>query len=135
MVPGDYLVPFVSAPGQEILVAFGNTDELRRVFINLLGSARKFSTKSASVKSQLDTFEESCRVRVVDSGPAIARTYLPKLGERFFRLDLSRDRASGGLRLGTFNCGKYRRRPRRRSPLQQRTRERNGSYRYSPDRA
>ncbi len=77
----------------------GNTDQLHRVFFNLIENAIKYTTQggiTACIEPQLDRV----RVTIEDSGPGIAAEHLPHVFERFYRVDMARSREQGGSGLG-----------------------------------
>jgi two-component system phosphate regulon sensor histidine kinase PhoR len=87
----------------ELLVR-GERDELIRLFENLVENALKYgaSGKRVEVAVGADTSEGAADaiVSVRDFGPGIAPEHLPRLTERFYRVDAEASRAQGGTGLG-----------------------------------
>jgi two-component system phosphate regulon sensor histidine kinase PhoR len=83
----------------------GDRDELVRVFENLVENALKYGATgkrvdvAAVVADAADGLAEA-QVRVRDYGPGIAPEHLPRLTERFYRVDVRESRAQGGTGLG-----------------------------------
>jgi len=83
----------------------GDRDELVRVFENLVENALKYGASGERVHITLTQAvslggEPEARVSVRDYGPGIAPEHLPRLTERFYRVDVSESRAQGGTGLG-----------------------------------
>jgi two-component system phosphate regulon sensor histidine kinase PhoR len=78
----------------------GNNDELRSAFSNLFSNAIRYTPEGGSVL--LRWFERGGQpvLAVQDSGIGIGAQHLPRLTERFYRVDLSRSRETGGTGLG-----------------------------------
>jgi two-component system phosphate regulon sensor histidine kinase PhoR len=85
----------------EPLTARGDRDELIRVFENLIENALKYgaSGKRVDISLARDADGEAL-IAVRDYGPGIAREHLPRLTERFYRVDVAESRAQGGTGLG-----------------------------------
>jgi two-component system phosphate regulon sensor histidine kinase PhoR len=81
----------------------GNTDELRQVFQNLIENAVKYSASGSKVmvSTRLSKKRKGflC-VDVVDAGDGIDPEHIPRLTERFYRVDKGRSRSKGGTGLG-----------------------------------
>ncbi|MEZ4389500.1 MAG: ATP-binding protein [Polyangiales bacterium] len=73
---------------------------LEQVLVNLIDNAIKYSGAGAAVTVRAATRAEGVRLTVSDSGPGIEARHLPRLFERFYRIDSSRSRAVGGTGLG-----------------------------------
>jgi two-component system, OmpR family, phosphate regulon sensor histidine kinase PhoR len=87
------------------LLVPGDRDELIRVFENLVENALKYAASGKRVDIALALAEapdgqREARVAVRDRGPGIAPEHLPRLTERFYRVDVSESRAQGGTGLG-----------------------------------
>jgi two-component system phosphate regulon sensor histidine kinase PhoR len=80
----------------------GDRDELLRVFENLIENALKYaaSGKRVDITLSADSDRSEARVSVRDYGPGIAPEHLPRLTERFYRVDVADSRAQGGTGLG-----------------------------------
>jgi two-component system, OmpR family, phosphate regulon sensor histidine kinase PhoR len=83
----------------------GDRDELVRVFENLVENALKYGAAGKSVDITLargisPDGEPEARVAVRDYGPGIAPEHVPRLTERFYRVDVRESRAQGGTGLG-----------------------------------
>jgi two-component system phosphate regulon sensor histidine kinase PhoR len=79
----------------------GDHDELVRVFENLIENALKYGGTGRKVDVTLTrTAERTARISVRDYGPGIAAEHLPRLTERFYRVDVLESRAQGGTGLG-----------------------------------
>jgi two-component system phosphate regulon sensor histidine kinase PhoR len=95
----------VSAPATPVMVP-GDRDELLRVFENLVENALKYGAAGKRVEigvgseASEDGRAEEAVVRVRDFGPGIAPEHLPRLTERFYRVDVAHSRAEGGTGLG-----------------------------------
>jgi two-component system phosphate regulon sensor histidine kinase PhoR len=91
-------------PEAPVLIA-GDREELLRVFENLIENALKYGASGGKVVISLAASApgESApeiRVKVRDFGPGIAPEHLPRLTERFYRVDVGDSRAQGGTGLG-----------------------------------
>ena len=85
----------------------GDADQLRQVLTNLIENAIKYGGHGARVGLRLDGPSEglglrgpAVRVTVSDSGPGIDPLHIPRLTERFYRVDSHRSREMGGTGLG-----------------------------------
>jgi two-component system phosphate regulon sensor histidine kinase PhoR len=95
----------VSVDAPDELSVLGDRDELLRVVENLVENAIKYGGRGGRVEVTLSrTGEEGASDRVElhvrDYGPGIAPEHLPRLTERFYRVDVADSRAQGGTGLG-----------------------------------
>jgi two-component system phosphate regulon sensor histidine kinase PhoR len=78
----------------------GNKSELRSAFSNLIFNAVKYTPPRADIRI-IWRFDDSMGCFIVrDSGEGIAARHIPRLTERFYRVDHGRSRESGGTGLG-----------------------------------
>lgn len=79
----------------------GEEGELHSAFANLVDNAAKYTPASGTVRIcwRLDEQGQG-RFEVHDTGPGIAPEHLPRLTERFYRVDAGRARSAGGAGLG-----------------------------------
>ncbi|MEM1125827.1 MAG: ATP-binding protein [Bacteroidota bacterium] len=96
--------------------AFGSSERIRQVLSNLVENAIKYNTEGGHVElivraqsrtPKLQRDEEALRtdqtvikVSIADDGIGIAPQHMPRITERFYRVDKSRSRAQGGTGLG-----------------------------------
>src|SRR5215217_2926965 len=83
----------------------GDRDELTRVFENLVENALKYGASGKRVDVAFSTATAAdggteTLVAVRDYGPGIAAEHMPRLTERFYRVDVTQSRAEGGTGLG-----------------------------------
>jgi two-component system phosphate regulon sensor histidine kinase PhoR len=83
----------------------GDREELLRLFENLVENALKYGASGGKVVVTLieaasGEGQQEIRVLVRDFGPGIAPEHLPRLTERFYRVDVGDSRAQGGTGLG-----------------------------------
>jgi len=93
----------VAAPAEPLMV-LGDRDELIRLFENLIENGLKYGASGKRVDIALapvaNDGKGEARVSVRDYGPGIAAEHLPRLTERFYRVDVGESRAQGGTGLG-----------------------------------
>ena len=83
-----------------------DSDQLTQVFTNLLDNALKYGKPGGEIKLSASVAQDQqfpsggIVVTVEDNGAGIAREHLPRLTERFYRVDKGRSRAVGGTGLG-----------------------------------
>jgi two-component system phosphate regulon sensor histidine kinase PhoR len=81
--------------------AIGDSDELTIVFQNLVDNAIKYAKPSTTVRVTARPLSaQRLAVAVADEGDGIPAAHLPRLTERFYRVDTARSRALGGTGLG-----------------------------------
>ena len=73
---------------------------LEQAAVNLLDNAIKYSPKKSVIHIQALTVDEEIQIRFNDEGIGIAQKHLPRLFERFYRVDKARSRKLGGTGLG-----------------------------------
>ncbi|HET9272792.1 MAG TPA: ATP-binding protein, partial [Methyloceanibacter sp.] len=87
-------------------VVRGDRDELLQVLQNLVQNAFKYGNKGGKVRIEAKHIPSIGRqagryaIAVIDSGPGIAPEHLPRLTERFYRVDVASSREKGGTGLG-----------------------------------
>ena len=87
----------------EALNLTGDHDELIRLAENLIGNAIKYGSlpdRSSTVEVSITVNGAQARLRVRDHGAGITREHIPRLTERFYRIDTGASRANGGTGLG-----------------------------------
>jgi len=94
----------VVAPSEPLDV-LGDRDELIRALENLVENALKYGAAGKRVditltRAQTRTGTPEARLSVRDFGPGIAPEHLPRLTERFYRVDVADSRSQGGTGLG-----------------------------------
>ncbi|WNO53040.1 ATP-binding protein [Stakelama saccharophila] len=79
----------------------GDRAQLSQLLHNIIGNAMKYGRKDTPVRIRLTAAEgDMVRLQVADEGDGIAPEHLPRLTERFYRVDSGRSRAGGGTGLG-----------------------------------
>ncbi len=94
----------VAAPAEPLSV-LGDRDELVRALENLVENALKYGAAGKRVditltRAQVRAGAPEASIAVRDYGPGIAPEHLPRLTERFYRVDVADSRAQGGTGLG-----------------------------------
>ncbi|MDJ0950005.1 MAG: ATP-binding protein [Alphaproteobacteria bacterium] len=87
---------------QEVMV-IGDLDQIAQVFENLIDNAIKYSPQSGEVRVAMRRARgavPSYAVEIADQGEGIAPEHVPRLTERFYRVDPARSRQLGGTGLG-----------------------------------
>lgn len=77
----------------------GNPDRIKELFINLIDNAIKY-TEEGTIKVACKEQDENLFILVKDSGVGIPKKDLPRIFERFYRVDKGRSRKMGGTGLG-----------------------------------
>jgi histidine kinase len=86
--------------GAAPLVAWADPDRVAQILLNLVGNAVRYTPEGGCITVRLGADEEHVWAAVVDTGVGIAAEELPLIFERFYRVDRSRARASGGSGIG-----------------------------------
>ncbi len=74
--------------------------EIESVVVNLLSNAMRYTPPDGEITLSWNSGPEGAQLSVADTGIGIAPEYLPRLTERFFRVDRGRSRDEGGIGLG-----------------------------------
>ncbi|WP_151448286.1 phosphate regulon sensor histidine kinase PhoR [Lacisediminimonas profundi] len=78
----------------------GSTDELRSAFLNLATNAVRYTPEGGTVTLEWKNTDTGPEFSVTDTGIGIAPEHVPRLTERFYRVDKSRSRETRGTGLG-----------------------------------
>jgi histidine kinase len=78
----------------------GDPDRIEQVLINLLANALQYTPPDGTVTIQVTPSDYFAQVEIRDSGIGIPPEHLPHIFERFYRVDKSRTRRSGGTGIG-----------------------------------
>jgi two-component system phosphate regulon sensor histidine kinase PhoR len=78
----------------------GDEVQIHSAFANLVDNAAKYTPPEGSVQMRWWTDKMGAYFSVTDTGIGIAREHIPRLTERFYRVDAGRSRATGGSGLG-----------------------------------
>ncbi|MCW5692688.1 MAG: two-component sensor histidine kinase [Pseudolabrys sp.] len=94
----------MAIPAEPVMV-LGDRDELIRALENLVENALKYGAAGKRVdvtlsRAQTRAGAPEARIAIRDFGPGIAPEHLPRLTERFYRVDVADSRSQGGTGLG-----------------------------------
>ena len=88
----------VQATGQQRLR--GSQNELLSLATNLVSNAVRYTPEGGVIRISWQDRSDGAELIVADTGIGIAQDDIPRLTERFYRVDVGRSRASGGTGLG-----------------------------------
>jgi len=94
---GRHAISLEAAPRRDLL---GAESELASAFGNLISNAVRYTPAGGKIALYWHDGPEGASFTVADSGPGIAPEHIPRLTERFYRVDRSRSRETGGTGLG-----------------------------------
>jgi two-component system sensor histidine kinase VicK len=77
-----------------------DTDKMRQVIDNLLSNAVKYSPDGGTITISVETTDTQVLIKITDEGIGIPRDALPKIFDRFYRVDKARNHDQGGTGLG-----------------------------------
>jgi two-component system phosphate regulon sensor histidine kinase PhoR len=73
---------------------------MEQVLVNLIENGIKYGNQEGKVNVLIEERKKNLQISVKDNGPGIPAEHLPRLFERFYRVDKSRAKMSGGSGLG-----------------------------------
>ncbi|MBF0276527.1 MAG: HAMP domain-containing protein [SAR324 cluster bacterium] len=85
---------------REELIVSANAPLLQQAFVNLISNAVKYSPSASEVEIAAERVDQFILIQVRDHGCGISASHLPRLFERFYRVDPARSRHLGGTGLG-----------------------------------
>ncbi|MBK3493569.1 PAS domain S-box protein [Viridibacillus sp. YIM B01967] len=84
---------------QDVIVE-GDSNRLIQVVMNLITNATTYSLENTKIKVKLYEQNNNGVIEIIDEGIGIEKTEIPRIFERFYRVDRARSRNSGGTGLG-----------------------------------
>ncbi len=84
----------------EQLLTKGNAGQIEQAVVNLLDNAIAYSPEGSSIRVSAKDEDGETHISVADEGYGIAPEHIPRIFERFYRVDKGRSRAAGGTGLG-----------------------------------
>ena len=78
----------------------GNESEVHSIFLNLINNAVRFTSEDGHIQIQWRRDDAAAIFLVVDTGIGIQEEHIPRITERFYRVDKGRSRETGGTGLG-----------------------------------
>jgi two-component system phosphate regulon sensor histidine kinase PhoR len=82
------------------LIVIGQAERLKDVFINILENSIKYSNPNKTIRIESQETEKKLEIKISDHGIGIAKEYIPRVTERFFRIDPEKSKSVGGTGLG-----------------------------------
>ncbi|WP_053955053.1 ATP-binding protein [Inediibacterium massiliense] len=87
-------------PQNEEMKAFVDSDKIEQVILNILSNSIKYTPEKGEINISLDQENNQGILKISDNGIGIPSEDLPRLFERFYRVDKARSRELGGTGLG-----------------------------------
>lgn len=82
-------------------------DRLTQVLMNVMGNALQYTPSGGTVKIEVGEAADEMHITISDTGIGIAAEHLPHIFQRFYRVDRSRARTSGGSGIGLTIARQY----------------------------
>lgn len=86
-------------PKNDVFI-MGDLYRLKQIFINLINNALTYTPKGGTVWVNIENYSKYVLIKVSDTGIGITEEEIPRIFERFYRVDKARSRNSGGTGLG-----------------------------------
>ena len=84
----------------ESIKAFANEGDIEQVILNILSNAIKYTPENGKIGIKIEKGLDGAEIIVKDNGIGIPKEDLPRVFERFYRVDKARSRDMGGTGLG-----------------------------------
>ena len=84
----------------EKLSSVTDRNKLREVVSNLVDNAIKYNKQNGEIRISVEKTGDAAQIVIEDTGVGIAEEHLPRIFERFYRVDKERSREAGGTGLG-----------------------------------
>ena len=96
----DIKLEFLERPNFPVIVR-ADREKIEQVLINLIQNSTNYGKLGGARKVRINAHaQQSLMVEIIDSETGIGKEHLPRLFERFYRVDTSRSRENGGSGLG-----------------------------------
>ncbi len=86
--------------GLDRICVWADQEKIQQVMVNLISNSIKYGKKGGLTKVAFEQESENILIQVIDDGPGVDQVHLPRLFERFYRVDQTRSRNKGGSGLG-----------------------------------
>jgi two-component system, OmpR family, sensor histidine kinase BaeS len=86
------------------VMVFADVERLHQLFINLLENTLRYTNLDGRLCVWYARHEKTVVIHFQDSAPGVPTDALPKLFDRFYRVDAARTRSQGGAGLGLAIC-------------------------------
>lgn len=90
----------IKLPDSEELYMEAEKDRIRQIILNLVANAITYTPEHGTIEIKVEEIDNKVKMIVKDTGIGIAKKDLPRIFERFYRVDKARSRNSGGTGLG-----------------------------------
>jgi two-component system phosphate regulon sensor histidine kinase PhoR len=97
---GQAGIAFEIAVGPEAHAVLVDPDALRQVFTNLFENALRHTPRGGRIRVSAELARDGVTIGVADTGAGVPAEHLPRIFERFYRVDPGRARKEGGTGLG-----------------------------------
>lgn len=91
-------------PTEKPIVVLADRKRVQQVFVNLLMNSVSYGKDNGETRVRFYDMDDNVLIEIADDGLGIAKEHLPRIFERFYRVDKSRSRNEGGSGLGLAIC-------------------------------
>jgi len=85
---------------EDAINIYADEDRIEQVFLNLLSNCIKYTPEGGKINIDIQEHEDMVELKIKDNGIGIPKEDLPRIFERFYRVDKARSRELGGTGLG-----------------------------------
>lgn len=86
------------------LTIYADENRLKQLFSNLIENSVRYTDQGGRLRIQYKQVDDKVLIDILDSAPGVDRNLMPRLFDRLFRVESSRNRATGGAGLGLAIC-------------------------------
>lgn len=84
---------------EEVIIE-GDSDRLNQILLNLIANSINYTSEGGKIDISMEVTEDNVHIYISDTGIGIPEESVPRVFERFYRVDKARSRNSGGTGLG-----------------------------------